>query len=112
MVKVFFFGLGPCNHVINVDLNLMVNHVMEQSDHGALIRCPNILQFERHDFIAKGTPPCDERCLFHILGSHFNLIVTGETIDKGEDLMLCGVVNQNVDMAIVYLPTIFILYYV
>ena len=74
------------------------DHVVEQSDHGALIRCPNILQSKRHDLVAKGTPLSNKGCLLHIFGSHLNLILTGETIHKGEDLMLCGVVNQKVDM--------------
>ena len=98
MVEMFLFSLGPCNHVVNVYLNLMVNHVVEQSDHGTLISCPSILQPERHDFAAKSTPLCNKSFLLHVLGSHLDLIVTGKTIHEGEDLMLRGVVNQNIDV--------------
>ena len=97
MIKVFF-SLGPCNHVVNIYLNFMMDHVVEQSNHGALIRCPNIPQPERHDLVVKGTLLSNKGCLLHILGSHFNLIITIETIHKGEDLMLCGVFNQNIDV--------------
>ena len=76
----------------------MVNHVVEQSDHGALISCPNILQSEWHDLIVKGAPLRNEGCLLHVLGSHLDLIVTKKTIHKGEDLMLCGVVDRNIDV--------------
>ena len=74
----FFFSLGSCNHVVTVYLNLMMDHVVEQSDHGALIRFPSILHSEGHNFVAKGTPLCNKGCLFHILGIHLNLIITGE----------------------------------
>ena len=86
-------SLGPCNHVVDVYLNLMMDRVMEQGDHGALICCLNILQSEGHDFVAKGTPLRNKGCLLHVFGIHFNLIVTGETFHKVEDFMLSGVVN-------------------
>ena len=72
MVEIFLFSLGPCNHVVNIYLNLMMNRVMEQSDHGALIRFPSVLQSERHDLVAKGALLRNEGRLLHVFGSHLN----------------------------------------
>src|ERR1043165_910365 len=57
-----------------------------------------VLQSERHDFVAESTPLCNESSLLHVFKSHFDLIVAGETIHEGENLMLSGVVNQNINM--------------
>src|ERR1043165_4348382 len=75
-----------------------MNHVMEQSYHGMLICGANILQTERHDLVVECAPLCNESSLLHIFGSHFDLIVIGETIHEGENLMLSGVVNQNINV--------------
>ena len=66
MIKVLFLGLRPGYYVININLDLMVDHIMEQSDHGALISCPDILQPKRHHLITEGAPLCDEVCLLHV----------------------------------------------
>src|ERR1051325_4691890 len=75
-----------------------MNHVMEQCHHSALISGACVLQSERHNFVAESTPLCNKSSLLHVFRSHFDLIVTGETIHEGEDLMLSGVVNQNINM--------------
>ena len=98
MIKMFLFGLRPGYHIININLYLVVNHVMEQGDHGSLISCPNILQPKRHHLVTESTPLCDEGCLLHVFGCHLDLVVARETIHKGEDFVLCGVVNQNTDV--------------
>ena len=38
----------------------------------------------------------NEGCLLHVFGCHLDLIVTRETLHEGKDLVLHGVVNQNV----------------
>src|ERR1051325_1645028 len=74
-----------------------MNQVMEQCHHSTLISGACILQSERHNFVAESTPLCNKSSLLHVFGSHFNLIITGETIHEGEDLVLGGVVNQNIN---------------
>src|ERR1051325_6168820 len=75
-----------------------MNHVTEQCHHGTLISGACVLQSERHNLITESAPRCNESSLLHGLGSHFDLIVTGETIHEGENFMLSGVVNQNINM--------------
>src|ERR1044072_9649738 len=75
-----------------------MNHVMKQSYHGTLICGASVLQSERHDLVAECAPLCNKSSLFHVFRSHFDLIVTGETIHEGENFMLSGVVNQNINM--------------
>ena len=57
MVKMFFFSLRSGYHVINISLDLVMNHIVEQSDHDALISFPDILQPERHHLVIEGA--CD-----------------------------------------------------
>ena len=98
MIKVFFLGLGLGYHVININLYLMVDHIMEQSYHGSLISCPSILQPKRHHLVTEGAPLCNEGRLLHVFKSHLDLVVAKETIHEGEDFMLCGVVDQNINV--------------
>ena len=94
----FFFILRPRYHIINVYLYLVMNRVMEQSYHGSLIGCPNILQSKRHHFVTESSPLCDEGCFLHVFGCHLDLIVTIETVHEGEDLMMYGIFNQNINV--------------
>ena len=98
MIKVIFLSLRPDYHIINIDFDLVVNHIMEQSDHGAPISFPSVLQPERNYFVAEGAPLCDKGCLLHVFGSHFDLVVARETIHEGEDFVLHDVANQNINV--------------
>ena len=49
-------GAKLSDHVIHVNLDLMMNHVMEQGDHSSLINGPRIFQTERHDVVHKDSP--------------------------------------------------------
>ena len=80
-------------HVININLDLMLNHIVEQSDHGSLIDYPNILQPKRHHLVTEGTTLYDEGCLLHVFRSHLDLVVARETIHEGEDFVMRDVVN-------------------
>src|ERR1051325_5342854 len=75
-----------------------MNHVMTQCYHSTLISGARVLQSERHNLVTKSAPLCNKSSLLHVFGSHFNLIVTGETIHEGENFMLSGIVNQNINM--------------
>src|ERR1051325_2905279 len=98
MIKMLFFCVGSSYHVVDVDLYLVMNHVMEQCHHGTLISGACVLQSERHNLIIESAPLCNESSLLHVFGGHFDLIVTGETIHEGENFMLSGVINQNINM--------------
>ena len=76
----------------------MMYHIMKQSYHGSLIGWPNILQPKWHNLVTEGALLCDKDCLLHVLRCHLDLIVTREPVHEVEYLMLCGVVNQNIDM--------------
>src|ERR1044072_2976292 len=76
----------------------MMNHVVKQCHHGTLISGACVLQSEWHDLVAESAPLCNESSLLHVFRSHFDLIVTRETIHEGENLVLSGVVNQYINI--------------
>src|SRR3954464_9125130 len=84
MNQVLLFSMRFCNHVVDIHFNLFVNHVMEKSHHGALIRCPCVFQPKRHNFIAESSPRCDKRCFLHVFWCHLDLIVPREAIHEGK----------------------------
>src|ERR1043165_1298093 len=94
----FFFCLRSSYHVVNVVLYLVMNHVMKQCHHGTLVSGACVLQSERHNLVTESAPLCTKTSLLHVFGSHFDLIVTGETIHEGENFMLSGVVDQNINV--------------
>src|ERR1044072_4285573 len=98
MIKVLFLCLRSSYHVVDIDLYLVMNHVMKQCYHSTLISGSCVLQSEWHNLVTESTPLCNKGSLLHVFGSHFNLIVTGETIHEGDNFMLSGVVNQNINM--------------
>ena len=68
-------GTRLSNHVIYINLYLMMNHVVEEGDHGSLISGSCVLQTEGHDIIHEGSPMCDESSLGFVFFGHFDLIV-------------------------------------
>src|ERR1051325_465511 len=75
-----------------------MNHIMKQCNHSTLISGACVLQSEWHNLVAESAPLCDKSSLLHVFGSHFDLIVTAETIHEGENFVLSSVVNQNINM--------------
>src|SRR4051812_42568335 len=90
--------MGLCNHVVHIDLDLFMNHVVKQSHHSSLIGCPSILQPKWHDLVTKGAPWRDECCLFHILGCHRYLIVTRKTVHEGENRELSSIIQEHINV--------------
>ncbi|PKI41847.1 hypothetical protein CRG98_037752 [Punica granatum] len=90
------FRLG--DHVVNVDLNLLVHHVVKERDHSPLIGCPNVFEIEGYDLITKGALHCDESCLGLVLFGHPDLIIPRETVHERELRVACGFVDQDVDV--------------
>ena len=86
------------NHIIHIDLNIPVHHVMKQCSSCSLIGSTCVLQLKRHDSITVGAPLSDKRCLLPVLRSHHNLVITIESIHKRQHCMPCTTINQLVNM--------------
>lgn len=71
------------DHAININLNLLVYHVMKECNHCTLIRHLDFFQIERHDPVMKNLPRSYE-CHLHIVILHLNLVIPGESIHEGE----------------------------
>ena len=56
-------SVGFGYHVIHVDFNLFMHHIMEQGQHGSLISSTYILQAEWHNIICISSPMSGECCL-------------------------------------------------
>ena len=66
-------GFG--NHVVHVDFDFFVHHIMEQGYHGSLISSTAILQAELHDIICIGSLMCGKYCISFVLLGHLDMIV-------------------------------------
>ena len=89
---------GLHNHIIHIDLNIPVHHVMKQCSSYSLIGSTCVLQPKRYDLIIVGAPLSDKICLLPILRSHHNLVITRESIHKRQHCMPCRTINQHVNM--------------
>ena len=86
------------SHIIHIDFDLLMHHIMEQGYHGSLVGRTNILQAKWHDIVGVSFPMGGERCLGFVLFSHFDLIITWEPFHKGEEHVGRSVINQGIDM--------------
>ena len=59
-------SLGLCYHVIHIYFDLLMHHVMKQRYHCYLICCPDVLQPQRHDLVAKDSLHDQECGLFYV----------------------------------------------
>ena len=66
-------GFG--NHVVYVDFNLFVHHIVEQGYHGSLISSTGILYAKWHDIVCISYPMSGECCLGFILLDLFDLVI-------------------------------------
>ena len=71
---------------------------MEDNCHFPLIGSTCIFQPEGHDSVVEVSKGRPESCLFSILWIHLDLILSTETIHKGEVLMIRSGVNESVDV--------------
>jgi len=81
------------DHVIHIDFDLLMHHIMEQGYHGSLVSHTCIFQTEWHDIIGVSSPMGSECHLGFVLFSHRDLIITRESIHKGEEHVGSCVVN-------------------
>ena len=90
-------GTRLSNHVIHVNLYLVMNHVMEEGDHGSLISGSCVLQTKRHDIVHEGSPMCDESSLGFVFFDHLDLIVP-ENPSMNENTAFVAVLSTRVSM--------------
>jgi len=90
--KVFLLDFRLGDHVIYIDFDFSVHHVVEQSHHSLLIGYPGVLEPKGHHLIAKRPPHGDEGGLFHILWRHLYLIgrIIHEDIDVRQREIVLG----------------------
>ena len=81
-------GLAFDEHVIHVDLHIIVDLIFEYLVDKLLVGCSGIFQSERHDLIAMEPPISDECHLLLIMQWHFDLVVPEEGIHESQQLML------------------------
>ena len=93
MVKIFLFSLRYRYHVVNINLYLVMDHVMEQIYHSTLICHSGVLQTERHNLVTESASLCDKSSLLCVFRFHLDLIIPRETTHEGKYLVLSGVVN-------------------
>ena len=89
---------GLYYHVIHIDLDISMHHIMEQSSSNSLISGSCILQPKWHNPVSVSTPLSNERSLLHILWSHQNLIIPRKSIHEGLHQMPCSAINQHINV--------------
>ena len=62
-------------HVVNIDLHILAYLVSKDFVYQSLVGGSDVLQAERHHFVAVQASVCDERSMFLILGVHPDLII-------------------------------------
>jgi len=72
-------------HVVYVDFDFFMHHIMEQGCHGSLISSTGILQAKLHDIICIGSLMCGKYYISFVLLNHFDMVVARETIHEGEE---------------------------
>jgi len=70
-----FFKYKFDYHIVDINIDFFVHHVVKKSHHCLLIRCLDIFKPERHRLLTKGSPKCDEGDFFNFFGCHLDLIV-------------------------------------
>ena len=63
------------DHIVHIDFDLLMLHIMEQGYHGSLVCRTSILQAEWHDIVGVRSPMGGKCCLGFILFSHLGLII-------------------------------------
>src|SRR2546421_1324174 len=94
----FLWSLGHDHHIVNVHLQLLMDHVMKQGGSHSLIRCSSIFQTEWHDFVAESAELRNEGGLCFISQCHFNLIVPRKTVHDGVATHTSCIIYQYIDV--------------
>lgn len=70
------------DHIVEINLDFLVNYILKDSHYGPLICCPSIVQSELHNGIAISTPRSNESCIILMIWMHLDLVIPPEPIDK------------------------------
>ena len=69
-------GVRLGDHIIHIDFDLLMHHIMEQGYHDLLLGRIGILQTEWHGVVGISSQMSVERYLGFVLFSHLDLIIT------------------------------------
>ena len=90
-------GVRLGDHIIHIDFDLLMHHIMEQGYHDLLLGRIGILQTEWHGVVGISSQMSVERYLGFVLFSHLDLIITWESIHKEKNILV-SVINQGIDI--------------
>ena len=83
-------------HIIHVNLDIPPNLVREHFVHQSLVRCPRVLESERHHLVAKKSLTSDKGYSLLILFVHFDLIITWKGIHEAQEPVSSRRVHQSI----------------
>ena len=83
MLGVFTSDFAFDYHIINVHLHDAANQWLENLGHQSLIRGPSVFESKWHDFVTVEPVRGYEGSFFLIPWCHGNLVIPGESIQKG-----------------------------
>lgn len=72
------------NDIINIVLEMPMEHVVEDNEHGALISYACVLKAERHDHVVEVTHGCSEGSLLDIRKVQLNMVIAIESAREEE----------------------------
>ena len=75
------------DYIINIILEFLMHHVVEDNGHSSLIRGTHILKPKWHHSVVEISDKRAECGICCVSWCHFDLIVVAKTIHKGEHLM-------------------------
>ena len=76
--------LALYEHVVDIDLHIMIDLVLEDFIDQSLICSPDIFETKRHDFVAVQAFVSDKCRLLLILRCYLDLVVAEESIHEAE----------------------------
>lgn len=85
------------DHVVHIGLHVSFDLVFEDLVHYPMICSFGIYQAERHDYVGVDGSVSDERRLGDVSRMHAYLVVPGECVEEGHELVPCRGVNQLVN---------------
>lgn len=85
-------------HVVHAYFNISSNLLGKRLIHKSLICHPRFLQSKQHDLIAKEALACDKQSLLLVRFVKLNLIVAGESVYEGQQLVPICRVYKVVDL--------------
>ena len=91
VVEAFF---GFYEHIIDINLHGFAYQGSKYLCHHSLIRCPCVFQTKRHYVVAIQSVGRDEGCFLRVRRVHRNLMVSGEGVQKRQNVMPSYCINN------------------